>query len=84
MKDLLIPPTEIEVAELVRAAGSIAIRLAYQRDTLLEKVDHLSARLHKAQQNAARQCSHCGGYWLSLSEGARICICVSELEEIGE
>jgi len=84
MKNLSTPPTEIETAELVRSAGPISRRLIYQRDILLDKVAHLSARLHKAQQNAAVQCSSCGGYWLSLSEGARICTCVSESEEVNE
>lgn len=46
----------------------------------LVKIEKLQKRLRKAQGNAAIQCSECGGYWLCLGDGARICNCKSESE----
>ena len=51
-RDLQIPPTEAEVAELVSLTGEIARRLAFQWTHLKGKVSRLECELREAEQAA--------------------------------
>ena len=40
----------------------------------------LRKRIRKLIQNTAMECCECGGYWLCLADGSRICSCESDPE----
>jgi len=54
--------------------------LAESYHEALVEIKRFTGYLRKAQQNGAMQCSECGGHWLCLADGARLCRCVPEPE----
>ena len=70
----LISEAELErkAADTVRLGNRELLRILDARDATIAM---LRGRLRKLQTNTAMKCSRCGGYSLSLADGAKDCEC---------